>query len=451
MAKTDESAPFGTRFAVWQPITREIIFSEVELPHPRFTDSRLPCEKTEATATAENSFPRPFQNEDDVKRWRDGEVFPRPQEGQSVVRVTLPPDVAEAYKRIAEAQGVSIPEDWPRPCEPGRQPSIEDHLKARCVDFWEPHAILRKDFWPEYGPVRYRREYSGNPPHQPFREFFPEKDIKPLPRGPRDEKVMLQFLELRLDPDGDGHFAFPKCVLGSDWESEKLFAVADVRRAIEGRSLENLVHIFAFAAYEATERLNCLCPSLPSAAMADFCQSYDLWRHLCAFARAVKNYGERLEKRAQGHWEDETHRALLCIWGQLAEYASKMRLQATLEPVAPEGAAAVREPAVEIPAGAPAESSESEPLLAPEHGAGASAIRLSKTNLEIALRAGKRKEASKIWIAARKVQNLPATKAALYDEACQDKAEYYRWERGELKEGSQADIDIRKALLAAFK
>jgi hypothetical protein len=121
-------------------------------------------------------------------------------------------------------------------------------------------------------------------------------------------------------------------------------------------------------------------------------------------------------------------------------------------PEQPQTSAAIPEPAVQTHAAASTESPESEPLLAPEHGAAAeSAIQVFKTNLEIALRNGKRKEASEIWMAARKVQNLPATKAALYDEACQDKAEYYRWERGELKEGSQADIDIRKALLAAFK
>jgi hypothetical protein len=117
-----------------------------------------------------------------------------------------------------------------------------------------------------------------------------------------------------------------------------------------------------------------------------------------------------------------------------------------------EKTAGVVERAIETHAEASAESPESEPLLAPEHGAaGESANQVFKTNLEIALRDGKRKEASEIWKAARKVQNLPATKVALYNEACQDKAEYYRWERGELKEGSQADEDIRRALFVAFR
>jgi hypothetical protein len=42
---------------------------------------------------------------------------------------------------------------------------------------------------------------------------------------------------------------------------------------------------------------------------------------------------------------------------------------------------------------------------------------------------------------------LKRTKVMLYKEASQDKAEYYRWERGELPDGSQADLDIRQVLL----
>jgi hypothetical protein len=66
--------------------------------------------------------------------------------------------------------------------------------------------------------------------------------------------------------------------------------------------------------------------------------------------------------------------------------------------------------------------------------------------IEEALDLGLRKDAVRFWLSARQSKNLKATKVALYDEAEQDKAEYYRWKRGELPDGSQADRDIRRVL-----
>ena len=71
----------------------------------------------------------------------------------------------------------------------------------------------------------------------------------------------------------------------------------------------------------------------------------------------------------------------------------------------------------------------------------------SVQDIKAALDIGDRKKAVTLWIEARKKRNLKATKAALYSEASQDKSEYYRWERGELRAGSQADRDISAVLL----
>jgi len=68
-------------------------------------------------------------------------------------------------------------------------------------------------------------------------------------------------------------------------------------------------------------------------------------------------------------------------------------------------------------------------------------------DLRAALNRGDRKGAVRLWQTWMQSVHLPATKKALHDEADQDHAEYYRWERGELPEGSQADRDIREVLL----
>jgi hypothetical protein len=135
-----------------------------------------------------------------------------------------------------------------------------------------------------------------------------------------------------------------------------------MRRKIEGRRLPTALHAFALAVYEVMDALNLLYPSLPAAAMAEFCESYDLWRHLCYFARALEQYGTRLGMspglREPSLWEDEIHRALRSIWDQLAEYASKMRLLPSLEPAAPQGTVTIPGPDGETPTPTPSQPCE---------------------------------------------------------------------------------------------
>jgi hypothetical protein len=185
------------------------------------------------------------------------------------------------------------------------------------VDYSEPPTLRRKDFWSEYGPVRYRREYSGSPPIKRFREFFPWDKIGELALRPE--------IESRVKRLRAGHSWLPKCALGYDWEAERLFALADARRKIEGQKLPTVLHAFVFSAYEVEDAINSLHPSLPAAATADFFQSYDLYRHLCCFAYCLGEYGLRLG-RSPGVWEEEVFRGLLCIWDQLGDYAHKVRL-----------------------------------------------------------------------------------------------------------------------------
>jgi hypothetical protein len=206
--ESDESQ--SALFAVWPHLTRGDIFSEAELPQPLFKDSPLPQEK-DVAATG-----RPFLTEDDVKRWWNGEVFSTPQEIQSTVRMELPTDAVEAYRRIAEAQGVSIPEGHQWSSERVRQPSIQDHLdvvRSAKNGFGEPPALTRKGFWPGFGPVRYRREYTRSPPRQSFRDFFPEEKIGEIPLRPDFDKrvvVIGQGEGVQLS----GYFPLPKCALG---------------------------------------------------------------------------------------------------------------------------------------------------------------------------------------------------------------------------------------------
>lgn len=70
-------------------------------------------------------------------------------------------------------------------------------------------------------------------------------------------------------------------------------------------------------------------------------------------------------------------------------------------------------------------------------------------DIKAALEKRDRKGAVEIWQKIRRRHGSPSTKKALYEKAGQDKADYYRWERGELADGCQADLDIRSALLAA--
>ncbi len=71
----------------------------------------------------------------------------------------------------------------------------------------------------------------------------------------------------------------------------------------------------------------------------------------------------------------------------------------------------------------------------------------SVENIKRALQDGRRKDAALHWLAIRRSQSLRATKSAIYEGACQDKAEYYRWERGELPRDSRAARDIESVLL----
>jgi hypothetical protein len=64
-----------------------------------------------------------------------------------------------------------------------------------------------------------------------------------------------------------------------------------------------------------------------------------------------------------------------------------------------------------------------------------------------ALARGDRKSAALLWMEARKKKGLTGTKTALYQAASQDKSEYYKWERLELRDGCQADRDIKAVLL----
>jgi hypothetical protein len=81
-------------------------------------------------------------------------------------------------------------------------------------------------------------------------------------------------------------------------------------------------------------------------------------------------------------------------------------------------------------------------------GALAAGGRIPTTSeIDVALDKGERLVAVLLWQQARRTKNLRSSKKALYEEASQDKAEYYRWERGELPDGSRADRDIRRVLL----
>jgi hypothetical protein len=214
-------------------------------------------------------------------------------------------------------------------------------------------------------------EYTGKVPRQQFRDFYPEKKIGQTPLRPDFDK--------RVVVTGKGesalvsaHFSLPKCALGSDWDGSKLFALADATRRIEGRELPTVLHAFTFAVNEVMDALNLLYPELPAAAMAEFCESYDVWRHLCCFARALERYGPRLGwspgLRDPGLWEDEIHRALRSIWEQLADYASKLRLEVALGPAAPQGTVTIPEPAVETPIPTPS-NPEASPRPASKRGA----------------------------------------------------------------------------------
>ena len=61
-----------------------------------------------------------------------------------------------------------------------------------------------------------------------------------------------------------------------------------------------------------------------------------------------------------------------------------------------------------------------------------------------------RKHAVELWQKRQTSAGLPATKAFLYKEAAQDKADYYRWEKGQKADSSQAQRDIRRVLLKPF-
>ena len=73
-------------------------------------------------------------------------------------------------------------------------------------------------------------------------------------------------------------------------------------------------------------------------------------------------------------------------------------------------------------------------------------------NMDIiaALDRGDRKCAVELWQKRQKSAGLPDTKAFLYKEAAQDKADYYRWEKGQKAASSQAERGIRRVLLKPF-
>ena len=73
-------------------------------------------------------------------------------------------------------------------------------------------------------------------------------------------------------------------------------------------------------------------------------------------------------------------------------------------------------------------------------------------NMDIiaALDRGDRKCAVELWQKRQRSAGLPFTKAFLYEDAAQDKADYYRWARGKKADGSQAERDIRGVLLKPF-
>lgn len=68
-------------------------------------------------------------------------------------------------------------------------------------------------------------------------------------------------------------------------------------------------------------------------------------------------------------------------------------------------------------------------------------------DINAALQQGKRRDAVDLWQEARRAACKPASQKVLYAESGQDPSEFYKWRRGEKPDGSQADKDIRAAML----
>jgi len=73
------------------------------------------------------------------------------------------------------------------------------------------------------------------------------------------------------------------------------------------------------------------------------------------------------------------------------------------------------------------------------------------TTIEAALAEGNRIEAVNIRLAIQAREGRNTTKTGLFKAAKQDKSDYCKWERGKKKDGSAADIAIRRVLRTGWK
>jgi len=67
-------------------------------------------------------------------------------------------------------------------------------------------------------------------------------------------------------------------------------------------------------------------------------------------------------------------------------------------------------------------------------------------DIEKALAEGDRRGAVALWMGKRKAENKPHYKAVLHRRAKLDKSEFFKWQRGDLPNGSAADMAIRRML-----
>ena len=66
--------------------------------------------------------------------------------------------------------------------------------------------------------------------------------------------------------------------------------------------------------------------------------------------------------------------------------------------------------------------------------------------IKYALEKGQRKEAVKLWQEWRRSVGKRAAKVELYRQARKDKSDFYKWEKGNLGDGTSAAVSIRRAL-----
>jgi hypothetical protein len=203
---------------------------------------------------------------------------------------------------------------------------------AVCPIIAHPFARELRSFQTEAGAQRVRRQgelvvplvyfqdIKGRSSGRSLRDFLPLEKVTRMPRLRVEDEIDRSFDKKK---PSDNY----KTCLGRDWHFEDIEAAAEglEGHAYKGRKHGSISEIILKALYDFEDVIASLFPNPPSQAQADFWISWQVRRHLAAFAFDVGE-SEEAEQLAMGNPRLEALDSELGLWRQLVAFTNHLKI-----------------------------------------------------------------------------------------------------------------------------